>query len=354
MLILGIESTCDETACSIVRDGKQILSNVIASQSNLHLLYGGVVPELACRRHIEVIIPIIEQSLQEAKVNLASIDAIAVAKGPGLIGALLIGINTAKAIALALNKPLVGVNHIEAHLYASLMPHPLPLPFPCLGVIISGGHTCLVRMNAIGDYQLIGQTTDDAIGEAFDKVAHLLSLPYPGGPRIEALASTGNPHRYPFKPGVVKGRPLDFSFSGLKTNVLYTVKGQGACKHSPLLIKEEDKKHIAASFQYTACKDIVNKTLLASQTFDPKAVVFGGGVCNSHYLRGLFHACPGLPPLLWPAKDLSSDNAAMIAGLGFHLFNSANPSEHSSLEAFTRLPFNKIEKNIKINNKKFF
>jgi N6-L-threonylcarbamoyladenine synthase len=339
VLVLGIESTCDETACAIVKDGKEILTNVVASQVDLHQIFGGVVPELACRRHIDVIIPVIDQALKEAKVALESIDVIAVAKGPGLIGALLIGMNVAKALALTLQKPLIGVNHVEAHLYAAIMSQPEPVPFPCLGVVISGGHTSLIEIKAIGDYRLIGQTTDDAIGEAFDKVAHLLSLPYPGGPNIEALAKSGNPARYPFKAGMVKGRPLDFSFSGLKTNVLYAVKGQSATKHAPLIINEDDKKDVAASFQHVALMDVVKKTLLASQSFDSQAILLGGGVSNNRYLRMLFENSENALPIFWPSQGLSLDNAAMIAGLGYHSFLRNPQCQGFDLDVMTRLPF---------------
>ncbi len=210
MLALGIESTCDETACAIVQDGRSILSNIIASQIDLHKEYGGVVPELACRRHIDLMMPVIDQALTQAKMTLAHIDLIAVAHGPGLIGALLIGLNTAKALAWALQKPFIGVNHIEAHLYAALMSYEKEIHFPCLGVVASGGHTAIVLIQELGVYQLLGQTVDDAIGEAFDKVAKMLDLPYPGGPQIEKLALYGDPYRYPFKAGRVKGHPLDF------------------------------------------------------------------------------------------------------------------------------------------------
>lgn len=339
VLVLGIESTCDETACAIVKDGKEILSNVVASQTDLHQLYGGVVPELACRRHIDVIIPVIDEALNKANVQLEAIDVIAVAKGPGLIGAILIGLNTAKALALTLQKPLIGVNHIEAHLYASIMESEYPVPFPCLGVVISGGHTSLVDIKALGEYTLIGQTTDDAVGEAFDKVANLLCLPYPGGPKVEELAKKGNPSRFSFKAGVVKNRPLDFSFSGLKTSVLYAVKGQSATKHSPLLIEEDDKKDVAAAFQHAALSDILQKSLLASRMCNAKAILLGGGVSNNQYLRKLFADSENSLPVFWPPKGLSLDNAAMIAGLGYHNFIRQGVSDGFALEAFTRLPF---------------
>lgn len=336
-LVLGIETTCDETACAIVRDGNEVLSNVVTSQMDLHELYGGVFPELACRRHIDVLFPILEEALKQAQIEQP--DLIAVAKGPGLIGALLIGLNAAKGLALAWNKPLIGVNHVEAHIYASMMPLET-IPFPALGVVVSGGHTFLVKMEAIGNYTLIGTTVDDAIGEAFDKVGNLLGLIYPGGPAIEALARSGDPKKYPFRAGHVKGRPWDFSFSGLKTNVLYTVKGPNSNKHAPLLISEEDKAHVAASFQETALNDVVDKALKAAAVFGCKAIFFGGGVSNNQRLRALFaEKNPGFP-LYWPTQGLVLDNAAMIAGLGYHVYQRQGHGDGLDLEPQIRIPLN--------------
>lgn len=339
MLVLGIETTCDETACAVVKDGKTILSNAIASQTDLHSLYGGVYPELACRRHFDLMLPMIEQALREAQVSPADIDLISVAYGPGLIGALLLGVHTAKSLALAWNKPFVGVNHVEAHLYASWMGCESP-EFPALGVVISGGHTFLVRMHDIGHYEMIGQTVDDAIGEAFDKVAVMLDLPYPGGPEIEKLARQGDPKRYPFKAGVVKGKPWNFSFSGLKTNVLYTVKGQNCDKRAPSQISEEDKPHIAASFQEAALGDIANKALAAAEQFGCKTIFLGGGVTHNKRLRELFQASK--VPVHWPMAGLSLDNAAMIAGLGYHIFRQKNcQGDGFDLEPRPRIPLSK-------------
>lgn len=339
MLVLGIESTCDETGCAIVRDGREILSNIISTQIDLHKEFGGVVPELACRRHVDVIIPVIHEALTTAKLSLAAIDLIAVAQGPGLIGALLIGINAAKGLALATQKPLIGVNHIEAHLYAALMSQEEPVHFPALGVVISGGHTALVLMHDIGSYSLIGQTVDDALGEAFDKVAKILDLPYPGGPQIEKLALEGNSQAYPFMPGKVKGQPLSFSFSGLKTSVLYAVKGQSANAKSPLIIKESEKKHIAASFQRAAFEDIFKKTILAAEQYNCRTIFFGGGVSNNRYLRTLFAMNVSNYQLCWPSQGLSLDNAAMIAGLGYHSYLRKGAGDTLSLEALTRMNF---------------
>lgn len=338
MLVLGIESTCDETACAIVRDGQDILANVVASQIDLHDEYGGVVPELACRRHIDLMIPVIDQALEQAQLSLEAIDLIAVAHGPGLIGALLIGLNTAKALSLALQKPFIGVNHVEAHLYAALMSHPQSVEFPCLGVVLSGGHTALVLINKIGQYELVGQTVDDAVGEAFDKVAKMLDLPYPGGPQIEQLARLGNPHKHSFKAGQVKGHPLDFSFSGLKTAVLYTIKGPKG-QGSEVALTASDKNDIAASFQQAAFEDIVKKTLLAANRHGVKTLLFGGGVTNNQYLRQLFQTTDSSFHYLWPSLGLSLDNAAMIAGLGYHRYCLQGKGDGMELEPLVRIPF---------------
>jgi N6-L-threonylcarbamoyladenine synthase len=335
MLILGIETTCDETAAAVVRDGQEMLSNVISSQVDLHRLYGGVFPELACRRHIDLLLPVIQEALATAGVEQGAIDCVAVAKGPGLIGALLIGLNAAKALSLAWSKPFIGVNHVEAHLYAAMMGKQ-EIELPALGVVISGGHTFLVRIVALGVYERIGATVDDAVGEAFDKVAVMLGLSYPGGPAIEAFAQNGDPTRYCFKAGKVKGRPWDFSFSGMKTSVLYAIKGDRATKDSPLLIREEDKAHVAASFQEAACKEIVQKSIQAAKEFGCKAITLGGGVSNNRRLRELFSQ--QTIPTYWPPAGLSLDNAAMIAGLGYQLFLKNNQGDSFDLEPMPRIP----------------
>lgn len=325
MLVLGIETTCDETACAVVKDGREILSNIVSSQIDLHNEYGGVVPELACRRHVDVLVPVIEEALLKAQCTLNDIDLFAVAYGPGLIGPLLIGLNAAKTLSLSFQKPFIGINHVEAHLYAALMGHP-ETKFPALGIVLSGGHTNLVYMHSIGQYELIGQTVDDAIGEAFDKAAKMMGLPYPGGPEIEALAIKGNPQSYPLKAGTVKGRPLDFSFSGLKTAVLYTLKATS------------DKSDLAASFQHAAFGDVIKKTLLAAEKHPCKSLVFGGGVTNNQALRKLFAEKAGHYPQAWPSLGLSLDNAAMIAGLGYHKYQQNGTGDSLTLEAATSIP----------------
>jgi N6-L-threonylcarbamoyladenine synthase len=336
MLVLGIESTCDETSASIVKNGHEILSNIVASQVDIHKKFGGVFPELACRSHVDMMIPIIDEAIKESGIKKTQIDLIAVAKGPGLLGALLIGMNTAKALSLSWNKPFIGVNHVEAHLYAAMMNKLNDLQLPALGCVISGGHTMLIEILKIGEYKLIGSTVDDAIGEAFDKVANILELPYPGGPNIENLAKKGDPEYFDFKPAVVKKSPFDFSFSGLKTKVLYTVKGQSSKRKDPLLIASKEKKHIAASFQKAAFTDIIEKSKKAIERFNLKALYLGGGVSNNKKLKEMFLKENLNLPIFFPPKGLSLDNAAMIAGLGFQKFKEKPLGDFLSEEVFTR------------------
>ena len=327
MNVLGIESSCDETSAAVVKDGCEILSHITASSAEIHARYGGVFPELACRRHIEAIIPVVQEALDKAGMGTDDIDLIAVTRGPGLIGALLIGLNAAKGLAIAWDKPLVGINHVEAHLYAAMMEH--PAVFPALGLVLSGGHTLLMRILDLGVYEPIGTTVDDAIGEAFDKVGVLLGLPYPGGPHVERLALQGNPKKFAFRAGHVKKAPLNFSFSGIKTSVLYAMK---ECLPA-------DKADIAASFQEAALNDIGGKIGLALQQFPCAAIYLGGGVCNNLRLRALLaERFPGLQ-IFWPPMNLSVDNAAMIAGLGFHKFLKNNKQgDPLDLEAAARIP----------------
>lgn len=318
MIILGIETTCDETSVAVVENGDKILSHVTCSQEQLHAIYGGVVPELASRRHLELIDPTVLQALQDAHLSFKDIEAIAVAHGPGLIGSLLVGINYAQGLALGLNKPLIGINHIEAHLYAAMMGN--PKVFPAVGVVVSGGHTSIIEIEEIGKYQLLGQTIDDAIGEAFDKVAKMLSLPYPGGPEIERLALNGDPYRFAFHAGRVKDFPLSFSFSGLKTQVLYTLRDHPGAKI-------ED---IAASFQRAAIDAVIEKLTRIKAT----TCYLGGGVTRNNYLRARVHAL-GIS-CYFPEPSLCLDNGAMIAGLAYY---KRNTPQRISLKPQTRVPF---------------
>ena len=330
--VLGIESTCDETSVAVVHSGRKILSHIVASQAALHSPYGGVVPELASRQHIDAIIPLIQEALLQARLSLKDIDLIAVAKGPGLVGSLLVGILAAKALSWAIDRPLVGVNHIEAHLYASMMDvDAIEHYLPGIGVILSGGHTTLLDVTQVGKYSLIGQTVDDAAGEAFDKVATMLGLPYPGGPIVEQKARNGNPERFSFRAGRVKGNPLQFSFSGLKTAVLYTIQGLGA-------LSEQTVCDICSSFQQAVILDLTTKIRAACELHHPRALFFGGGVTQNAALREHFAKSFSLP-LFWPSTELCPDNAAMIAGLGYHTYRRTGVDERFSLEPQTRIAF---------------
>jgi N6-L-threonylcarbamoyladenine synthase len=337
MIVLGIETTCDETAASVVRDGKEILSNVIASQVEIHRKFGGVFPEVASRSHVEMLPAIMRQALAEAKVSIDQIDLVSVAKGPGLIGPLLIGVNAAKAFAMGIQKPFIGVNHVEAHLYAAMMNQEAPI-FPSLGVVLSGGHTFLVLIRGLGVYERIGSTVDDAIGEAFDKVAQLLDLPYPGGPEIEQLAlQSKKTSSFSFKPGRVKEKPYNFSFSGLKTNVFYSIYGQNGSKKGPCPFSLEQKADLAHAFQEAALGDVVKKSINAAHAFGCRAIYIGGGVSNNKRLRVLFSEQAPSLAIFWPPLGLSLDNAAMIAGLGFHVYQKQG-ADSMSLEPQTRIP----------------
>jgi len=329
MFILGIESTCDETAAAVVKDGEHILSNVIASQADLHEQYGGVIPELASRRHIDVMLPSIEKALSDAALKITDIDLIAVSYAPGLIGALMVGLSAAKALSLATGIPYLGIHHVEAHLYAATMG--VSVEFPCLGVVLSGGHTSLLLMEGIGKYRLLGETQDDAAGEAFDKVAKMMGLPYPGGPLIEKLAVEGDPLSFPYKAGKFKDKPYDFSFSGLKTSVLYSIKG--------LELTHEEKANRAASFQRAVFEDISHKIAMAAGQFGTKTVLFGGGVTNNRALKKFLEAKLPEMRLVFPAKELTLDNAAMIAGLAFHKWQERGVCDPYELEPVSRVSF---------------
>lgn len=305
MLILAIESSCDETAAAVVHDGKTILSSVISSQIDLHRPFGGVVPELASQEHLNKIEPIVNEALTRANVGLADIDAIAVTQGPGLVGSLLVGVCYAKALAFALQKPVVGVNHIEGHFYSVVFENP-PIEYPVLALIVSGGHTNLFHVPEEGKYKVISRTRDDAAGEAFDKVAKLIGLGYPGGPEIEKLAKLGNPDAYKFtRPKISDGRP-DFSFSGLKTAVskLLKEKAEGVVT-----------AHVAASFQNAIVTQLIDTTASVAEELRPKTMIVAGGVACNLSLR---HAAKKLAeersvPIYFPSRRLSTDNAAMIA-----------------------------------------
>lgn len=315
ILVLGIESSCDETAASVVRNGREVLSNVISSQVPTHTLYGGVVPELASRMHIEAINPVIRQALAEAGCTLDDIDAIGVTYGPGLVGALLVGVAEAKALAFAAHKPLVGVNHMEGHVCAALIEHPdLEPPFLCL--IVSGGHTHLAEMKDYGDFRILGQTRDDAAGEAFDKVARAIGLGYPGGPKIEKAAREGNPEAFHFPRGKVGESIYDFTFSGLKSAVLNTLN-QMEMKGETIVPAD-----IAASFQEAVVEVLTEHTITAVKELGEERIVLCGGVAANSALRdSLQKACKKAGIKLYvPSPVFCTDNAAMIAVDAYYHF----------------------------------
>lgn len=315
ILILGIESSCDETAAAVIKNGRTVLSNVISSQIDLHKLYGGVVPEIASRKHIEKINQVIETALEEAKVTLEDIDGIAVTYGPGLVGALLVGVAEAKAISYAANKPLVGVHHIEGHVSANYIEHPdLEPPFLCL--IVSGGHTHLVMVNDYGKYEIIGRTRDDAAGEAFDKVARAIGLGYPGGPKIDQLSKEGNPHAITFPQGHIADAPYDFSFSGVKSAVLNHIN---SCKMKDEEISSAD---IAASFQESVVDVLAKRTVLAARHLGVNKIALAGGVASNQGLRAkMDEVCKKNKfSLYYPSPIFCTDNAAMIGVAGYYEF----------------------------------
>lgn len=313
ILILGIESSCDETAAAVIKNGREVLSNVISSQIELHKLYGGVVPEIASRKHIEKINQVIEEALENAKVTLDEIDAVAVTYGPGLVGALLVGVAEAKAICYAKQKPLVGVHHIEGHISANYIEH-LELEPPFLCLIVSGGHTHLVMVNDYGEYEILGRTRDDAVGEAFDKVARSIGLGYPGGPKIDKLAKEGNPKAITFPRAKIENAPLDFSFSGVKSAVLNHING---CNIRGEKINPAD---IAASFQKAVTDVLVEKTMFAVEEHKMKKVALAGGVASNSALRSAMNeACEkrGIQ-LYYPSPIYCTDNGAMIGVAGYY------------------------------------
>ena len=317
MLVIGIETSCDETAAAVVRDGCEIVSSVIASQIKTHERFGGVVPELASREHLDKIVPIVEEAFARAGVTQDDIDGIAVTVGPGLVGSLLVGVSYAKAMAFALNKPLVGVNHIEGHIYSVCFENP-PVEHPALALIVSGGHTNLFYVPQPGKYKVVGRTRDDAAGEAFDKVAKLLGLGYPGGPIIERLAREGDPNAVKFAlPRMGDKRP-DFSFSGLKTAVTKHVRESGLQPQQNGREVSQGIKDLAASFQRTVIRSLVSTMERVADEYQPKTLIVAGGVACNGALRAAAQAsASGLGvPVYFPSPHLSTDNAAMIAAAG--------------------------------------
>lgn len=315
--ILGIETSCDETAAAIVSDGRVIHSSVVASQIDLHAQFGGVFPELASREHVKAIYTIVDEALQQAHLDIQDVDAIAVTRGPGLAGSLVVGVNMAKGIALAIGKPLIGVNHLEGHIYSAWLypadtsPHQPP-KFPILALLVSGGHSELVLMRDHLQYERLGGTLDDAAGEAFDKVARLLDLPYPGGPSIQKAGVSGSATAFAFPRAMLEGT-WDFSFSGVKTSILRTVESLQS-EGRPLQTDD-----LAASFQAAVVDVLVDKTLAAADEFNVHDIIIAGGVSANKRLREKFMA-ESKRPIHIPPLSLCTDNAAMIAGAGYYHF----------------------------------
>jgi len=305
--ILGIETSCDETAAAVVGDGADILSDVVSSQVDIHSRYGGIVPEVASRQHLITALPVLESAMSEAKASWQDIDAIAVTIGPGLAGSLLVGVNVAKAVALAHGLPLIGVNHLEGHIYANWLSQDKPI-FPCLCLIVSGGHSDLVLMRGHGEFEKLGRTRDDAAGEAFDKAARILGLGYPGGPAIEQ-AARGREASFPLPRAWLKGSH-DFSFSGLKTALLHLVRDNDFSDSSKIA-------EAAASFQQAVVEVLVTKTIQAAQKLKVEQILLSGGVAANKALREDF-ICNSPVPVLIPPPSLCTDNAAMIAACGYH------------------------------------
>jgi N6-L-threonylcarbamoyladenine synthase len=313
-IILGIETSCDETSAAVVENGKKVLSNIISTQIETHQKYGGVVPEIASRKHMENIVPVIQQSLESAGLNYKNLDAVAVTYGPGLVGSLLVGVSTAKAIAYALNLPLIGVNHLEGHIFANFLEHDIKFPVLCL--VVSGGHTSLFYLKSYEERELLGQTRDDAAGEAFDKIARYLGLRYPGGPAIEKKAKEGNPEAINFPRAWLEKESYDFSFSGLKSaviNYVHNLKQKG---------KSINIENVAAGFQQAVIDVLVKKTVSAADAMNVNTIILAGGVASNKSLREQLKNSlkKNDKMLLFPSQVYCTDNAAMIACAGYYRY----------------------------------
>jgi len=320
MLVLGIETSCDEASAAVVEDGVKIRSNIIYSQDEVHAKYGGVVPELASRKHIETIVPIVKEALEQAGISLKELDGIAVTAGPGLVGSLLVGLSLAKSLAYFQHIPFIGVNHLEGHLTSIFLEE--ELSFPYIGLVVSGGHTNLYLVQGFGDYLLLGKTRDDAAGEAFDKVAKLLGLGYPGGVVIDRLAKEGNSQAFKFPRSMIQDESLDFSFSGIKTAVANFVREKGM---------EEVMKRlndVAASFQQAVVDVLVFKAIKAARSRGVDKIVLSGGVAANSRLRSLFRESPEAENIraYFPSPLLCTDNGAMIAGVGYRYLKEGESS----------------------------
>lgn len=329
-LCLGIESSCDETAASVVADGRTVLSNIIASQADFHKQYGGVVPEIASRMHVEAILPVIDEALQEAKCSLDDIDLIAVTYGPGLVGALLVGLCAAKGLAAVTNKPFIGVNHIEGHIAANLIAHPILVP-PFLCLVASGGHSHIVLVNDYTQYEVLARTRDDAAGEAFDKIARACGLGYPGGPLIDKVSQGGNSYAIPFPKTKFSDGSLDFSFSGVKTAALnYLNKIEMTAEKNGQTLKDVlNYPDFTASFQQSIVDVLVEHTFIAAKNYSIKKVCMAGGVSANSALRSAMKnkAESENIEFYMPPMILCTDNAAMIACAGYYAFQNGKTSE---------------------------
>ena len=342
MLVLGIETSCDETAAAIVEDARWVRSNVVATQIPVHARYGGVVPELASRNHLLDVLPTLERALAEAGVGLSDLDAVAVTQGPGLVGSLLVGVQTAKSIALARGIPLVGVDHIEAHITAALLAPPdgtqgSEPELPYVALAVSGGHTTLYLVRSVGEYEVLGHTLDDAAGEAFDKVAKMVGLPYPGGVAIDRAAEHGDPRAVELPRALMGRESLDFSFSGLKTAVRNFLAGRTSAS-----LTEGELADLAASVQEAIVDVLVKKALRATRATGVKQLVLAGGVAANRRLRAaMTEACgPRGVALCLTPLELCTDNAAMVAGLGARLLargDGLSPEEALSLDAYANV-----------------
>ena len=331
MIILGIETSCDETSASVVEDGIKVHSNIVASQQELHSRFGGVVPEIACRAHTDTIITVIDKAVTEANIKINDINAISVANTPGLIGALLIGLTTAKTLSWLLGIPLITINHLHAHIYASKIEHE-DIDYPAISLVVSGGHTSLFLTQSETRHTQVGGTIDDAAGEAFDKVGKILGLGYPAGPVIDTISQKGNEKAILFPRSYLKKGSLDFSFSGVKTAVLYHCLGQDSKNAGEMPeLKDREIADLAASFQEAVVDVLVNKTIFAATKFFARSIIMGGGVaCNSRLRQKLTDAAKQRDiPLYYPSKKLCMDNAAMVAGLAYYKYDE---KEFSGLE----------------------
>lgn len=322
-LILGIETSCDDTAAAIVRNGHEALSSVVRSQAAEHAVWGGVVPEIAGRGHLTALLPVIQEAMAAARVMPKDLDAIAVTNRPGLMGSLLIGTTAAKALAWAWDRPLLAVDHVQAHVYAALMPMAAP-PFPCIALVVSGGHTSLYRVNDALNLTILGSTRDDAAGEALDKAASLLGLGYPGGPAIEAAGAAGDPQAFPFKLPLLEADSLDFSFSGLKTALLYTLVGPGNRRDAPWLVPRARLSDLCASFEQAVAETLARKCVRAAEQLGIPRILVGGGVACNRRLRSSLTTLAsraGMEVNFAPPA-FCTDNAVMIAGLGHALLTA--------------------------------